>query len=71
MSTEPLLVLTCKASDYDATAHTCAAPFYSQQAEPLPTMSIDDAQQIGMAIALLWATAWVFRMLKKTLNEVG
>jgi hypothetical protein len=69
MSTEPLLVLTCKASDFNATTQTCAAPFYSQQAEALPSMSIDDAQQIGMAIALLWAVAWGIRALKKTLNE--
>ena len=71
MYLEPLMVLTCKASDFDAVTHTCAAPFYSEQVTSLPTMTVEDAQAIGLAVALLWATAYVFRMLKRALNEIG
>lgn len=66
-----VLVLSCLAQDYDATAHVCAAPFYTYPPSALPSMSIADAQAIGMQIALLWAVAWSFRVLKKALQEIG
>lgn len=65
------LVLSCLPADYDAATATCAAPFYSFPEPAFPTMTIADAQEIGMAIALLWATAWCLKMLRKAIQEIG
>ena len=64
------LVLTCKVADFDATTGVCAAPFYSS-ASAFPTMSLDDAQAIGLSIALLWATAFGLRMCRVALQKIG
>jgi hypothetical protein len=64
-------VQSCAEADFNAATQTCAAPIWTPEASALPTMSIADAQQIGMAIALLWAVAWGIRMVKRTLNELG
>lgn len=68
---EETLVLTCRVADYDATAMVCSAPFYSSQMSALPTMSLADAQAIGLQIAVLWAAAYGIRMMKRALNETG
>ena len=65
------LVLHCNEADFDAATQTCAAPYYSYPETPVPTLSIADAQAIGMEIALLFAIAWTFRVLRKALNEIG
>ena len=65
------LVQHCAEADFNATTGECAAPFYSYPESVLPTLSISDAQTIGVALAALWATAWAFRMLRKTLNELA
>lgn len=64
-------MLSCLPQDYDATTHTCAAPFYSAPEGALPTLSIDDAQSIGLAVALLWDTAFGIRMCKRALTQIG
>ena len=62
------LVLHCREADYNAATQTCAAPFYSYPESVLPTLSIADAQEIGFAFALLWATAFVALMVRKALD---
>lgn len=63
------LVLACEVVDYNATTGECAAPFYTEQTTVLPALSIEDAQLIGSAIAYLLAIAFVFRLLRKFLNQ--
>lgn len=63
------LVLSCKEADFDAGTAQCAAPFYSYQPTAWPALSIADAQEIGVAMALLIATAWVFRRLRKFIDQ--
>lgn len=35
----------------------------------VPSLSIEAAQDLGLAIALLWGVAWGIRMVKRVLNE--
>jgi hypothetical protein len=64
-------VLQCADADFDAATGTCAAPFYGDAPSAIPTLSIADAMQIGLAIALLWGIAYGFRMVKRLLTEIG
>lgn len=63
------LVQVCLESDYDAATATCASPYYAPHGGGWPALSLDDAQAIGAACALLWAVAWIFRRLKKQLDQ--
>lgn len=63
------LVLSCLEADFDAATGQCAAPFYSYQPTAWPVLSIADAQEIGAALAFLLAIAWVFRRLRKFLDQ--
>lgn len=65
-----VLVQSCLESDYDAATQTCAAPMWNPQESAYPTLSIADAQEIGMSIALLLAIAWGLRTMRKAL-EIG
>lgn len=62
------LVLACMEADFNPQTGECAAPFYTYSPTGLPALSIEDAQQIGMAIAFLLAVAFVFRRLRKFLE---
>jgi hypothetical protein len=64
-------VQSCADADFNTSTMTCSVPIWTPETSSLPTMSIADAQSIGTAIALLWATAWAFRMCKKALQEIG
>ena len=64
-----VLVQACMEADFDAATQTCTAPYWIPQPTVLPALSIEDAQQIGMAIALLLAVAWVFRRVARHLNQ--
>lgn len=66
-----VLVQSCLVEDYDTVTHVCSAPFYTFPASPFPQLSLQDAQAIGLQIALLWAVAWCFRALRKALQEIG
>lgn len=68
---EPVLVQACRVADFNATTQTCAAPFWTYAPTSIPTLSIADAQQIGMAIAYLLAVAFVCRIARKALNQIG
>ena len=62
-------VLSCAEADFDASTQTCASPIYTPQVVALPTMTIADAQSIGLSVALLWGTAFVFRLIRKFINQ--
>lgn len=64
-------VQSCADADFNASTQTCAAPIWTPETSALPTMTISDAQQIGMAAALLWATAWGIRRCAKALEQIG
>ncbi|MGN7725122.1 hypothetical protein ACTJIL_04840 [Luteimonas sp. 22616] len=63
------LVLACDVADYNATTYECAAPYFTEQTTVLPALSIEDAQLIGAAVAYLLAIAFVFRLLRKFLQQ--
>lgn len=66
MTTPVSYVEICTEFTESACTETAWVPYVSGV---VPSLSIADAEQIGAAIALLWAGAWVIRMLKKVLNE--
>lgn len=66
-----VMVQTCLESDYDAATQVCTVPIWTPQESFLPTLDLASAKEIGFAIALLWATAYVLRMCRKALQEIG
>lgn len=71
MSDGTVWVQSCAAENFDTATMTCAVPVWTPQVASLPTLSIADAQSIGMAMALLLATAFGIRIAKKALQEIG
>ena len=61
----------CHEADFNASTGTCAAPYYGPVSGAFPTLSIADAQQIAIAIAVLWAAAWGIRRMVKLLDQLG
>lgn len=64
-----VLVPACLESDFDAATGTCAQEIWIPQPSFLPELSVEDAQQIGLAVALLLAAAFVLRQLRKFLEQ--
>jgi hypothetical protein len=66
-----VLVIGCKVEDYNATTEECAAPFYTfPPSSVLPPLTLGDAYTLGTAVALLWASAWTIRRLKRMLDQL-
>ncbi len=63
------LVQVCLEANYDAATAVCSAPYYAPQEAGWPALSIEGAQEIGVACALLWSVAWVLRRLKKMVDH--
>jgi hypothetical protein len=63
------LVQVCLEADYDAATATCTSPYYAPMEAGWPALSLEGAQEIGAACALLWSLAWVFRRLKKQIDQ--
>lgn len=61
-------VPACRDADFDPQAGTCAAEIWIPQPSIVPELTVEDAQQIGMAVAVLLAVAFVFRVLRKFLE---
>lgn len=64
-----VFVQACVEADFDAATQTCTAPYWIPQPTVLPALSIEDAQSIGLAIAFLLATAWIFRRVARHINQ--
>lgn len=62
----PQKILACVA--YDEATDTCTTQAWIDQPALLPSLTIAGAQEIGVAFALLWATAYTFKLAKKALN---
>jgi len=63
------VVRGCLESDFDASTGTCAHEIWIPQMPSVPALSIGEAQEIGLACALLWGGAWVFRRLRKFVDQ--
>jgi hypothetical protein len=63
------LVQVCNLDDYDSTTKLCASPYYEPQSTVLPVLSIADASQIGLSMAVLWAVAWTIRRMKRVIDQ--
>ncbi|MGS0539354.1 hypothetical protein ACQEPV_011905 [Xanthomonas oryzae pv. oryzicola] len=64
-----LLIPACREADLDTAAGTCTAVIWIPQPSLLPELAVKDAQAIGSAIAFLWATAYVFRLIRKKIQQ--
>lgn len=64
-----VLVPACLESDFDAGAGTCTQVIWIPQPTVIPELSVEDAQQIGLSVALLLAAAFVLRQLRKFLEQ--
>lgn len=64
-------VLACPDSQFDPATQTCASTVFVPQTSALPELTIEDAQAIGVSIAYLFAVAYVFRLIRKHLNQLS
>ena len=65
------LVQKCELADYDTGTHVCAQPYWDTESTVIPSLSIADAKELGMAIALLWAGAFAWRYIRKAFTEIA
>jgi hypothetical protein len=61
-------VPACRDVDFDPQAGTCAAEIWIPQPSIVPELTVEGAQQIGMAVAYLLAVAFVLRKIRKFLE---
>lgn len=64
-----VLVPACLESDFDAATGTCAHEIWIPQPSFIPGLTVEDAQQIGLAMAGVLAVAFVMRQLRKFLER--
>lgn len=64
-----VLVPACLEADLDTATGTCTAVMWIPQPSLLPELTVSDAQAIGSAVALLWAIAYVFRLIRKKIQQ--
>jgi len=57
------------AADFDAGTGTCANQIWIPQPSLIPALTIEEAALIAGAFALLWATAFVFRRIRKAIDQ--
>ena len=63
------VVRGCLESDFDSVTGTCAQEIWIPQQSSLPALTVAEAQTIGIACAFLWAVAFVFRRLRKFIDQ--
>ncbi len=64
-----VLIPACREADLDTATGNCTAVIWIPQPALLPELPIEDAQAIGAKIALLWALAYVFRLIRKKIEQ--
>jgi len=64
-----VLIPACLERDLDTATGTCTAVVWIPQPSLLPDLPIEDAQLIGAKIALLWAVAYAFRLIRKKIQQ--
>lgn len=60
------LQLYCKASDFDASTGTCAAPFYGPSQGFLPNLSAAEGAEISGLIIMLWGIGFIIKTARKS-----
>ena len=61
MADDTVLVLHCKASDYDAQTGVCAAPFFGPSSSFPPPLDVADGLAVSGIIAGCWAIGFMIR----------
>jgi len=64
-----VLIPACLERDLDTATGACTAVIWIPQPSLLPDLPIEDAQLIGAKIALLWAVAYTFRLIRKKIQQ--
>lgn len=62
---DAILVLHCKASDFDAATGTCVAPFFGPASSFPPPMDVAEGLLISAAIASAWAVGHLIRQSRR------
>lgn len=57
-------VQACDEAGFDTATGTCAAPYWTLQQATMPALTIDQANVLGTAVALVLAVAFAFRKLR-------
>lgn len=65
MEEDTVLVLHCKASDYDASTGVCAYPFYGPASSFPPPLDAQDGLLISAAIAGCWGVGYMIRQARR------
>lgn len=65
-----VLVPSCLEANYDVETGTCSQPVWIPQPSILPELTVADAQALGLAFAGLWALAFVFRRIRKFIDQI-
>lgn len=65
MEEETVLVLHCKASDYDAATGVCAHPFYGPAFSFLPPLDVTEGLLLSAAIAGAWSVGFMVRQARR------
>lgn len=58
-----VVVLACRVQDFDATAQTCAAPFYTHPPSAFPVLSVEEGFQVAVAIVSVWTIGLIARLV--------
>jgi len=59
------VVYVCNDADFDATAGTCAAPYWSQPPSVFSGWTGDDLASVAGAVLFMLAVAYVIRIVHK------
>ncbi|PJK12478.1 hypothetical protein CO613_11450 [Lysobacteraceae bacterium NML07-0707] len=59
-----LLVMYCKASDFDAVTHTCTAPFFGAAPSLVPRLSAAEGLELSIAIIGCWAIGFMVKQAR-------
>lgn len=65
----PHVVRGCLESDFNSATGTCAQEIWIPQHPSLPALGVEGAQAIGLACAVLWGLAFVFRRIRKFIDQ--
>lgn len=61
--------MRCDEGDYDATAQTCADPYWAQDTGFLPPLDAGEALLIAGAIGSCWMLGYYIRQLKSAASR--
>lgn len=65
---DPVVMQACAAADFDASTGVCSHPVWVPQPSLFPDLDVTSAVGLSVAIGVLWATAFGFRSLRKSVD---